>query len=129
MAEIQFNVDQALAKLGDLVAKHGPDAVNAAAEVQQINGINTLVGGLGYAAFGGVAILLAKYCLRRLSGVEDPYDTGSVGWGAGTAATSALALIMAYATLAALLDVWAWVALFNPKLALAHAILAKVAGL
>lgn len=128
MADIQLNIDAALAKLGDLVAKHGPDAINLAAQVVQVNAIDTLVSGLGYAAMGGALFMGARFSLRRLRAMESAYDDGVIGWGLTFGSTSAATLLLAYFTLAHLTNVWAWVGLFNPKLALAHDVLAKLTG-
>lgn len=127
MADIQFNIDAALAKLGDLVAKHGLDAVNLAAQVVQVNAIDTLVSGLGYATIGGALFMAARFSLRRLQAMDSSYD-GALGWGLALGSTSAATLLLAYFAVACLTNVWAWVALFNPKLALAHDVLAKLTG-
>ena len=123
---IQFNVDAALAKLGELVAKHGPDAVNLAAQVVRVNAVQTLITGATAAA---LTTLVARLIVRHLREVKaengghlDIFDTNpliTIGCSIGL-------LIIAPFAFGNLLDVWAWIALFSPKFALAHEVLAKL---
>lgn len=129
-AEIQFNVDAALAKLGELVAKHGPDAVNLAAQVVQINAVQTLLTGAASAVILGVAVKAFGFFARRQQAAyaEDDIGLPMIGWLLVLLGDLIAGGIATAYTLGDLLDVWAWVALFNPKLALAHEVLAKLTG-
>lgn len=129
--QINFDVDAAIAKLGQLSQEHGPQAVNLAAQVVQVNAINTLTGIPAWGAVTAAALYGCHWCFRRFEKVRqggeyDEYDAplwlcGIVPFGIG-------ALIGFTGFMYALFDVWAWVALFNPKLALAHEVFAKIAG-
>lgn len=157
-ADIQFNVDQALQKLGELVAKHGPQAVDVAIQVVRVDAVGQL-------AMGGFALLVAAACaataLRCWSiarskevawevyreesdkfryptlyndGKQAPRPTmpaglepeAVMGVSVGAAVVGSIAIVVA---LFGLIDPWAWVAVFSPKLALAHQVLAKFAGI
>src|SRR6185503_15257817 len=71
--DIQFNVDQALSKLGELVAKHGPHAIDLAAQVVRVDAAGGLVNGAVDVAAAGVlgwgAVILWKL-FKRLSAEE-----------------------------------------------------------
>lgn len=127
MAEIQFNVDAALAKLEALVSTHGPQAIDMAAQVVRINALNEL----SCVPVAGVLALAAGYgmrwCYRRAKAATDTYDD-DFGWWIGFCIAGILALFTLALCLDALCDVWAWVALFNPKLALAHEIMQRLGG-
>lgn len=130
--DIQFNADQALSKLGELVAKHGPEAVDLAAQVVRVNALNTLSGVIGYGALAGLTFAALRFALARAKEHQsrDAYDDlPKVGWGFAIAASGVGATGFAWAAAASALNIWAWVALFNPKLALAHQVLAKFAGI
>jgi hypothetical protein len=131
--DIQFNVDQALQKLGELVQQHGPQAINLAAQVVRVDGLSSIVRGAGMAILGA-GLGYAAYRTARASIRENCKDileqnvglaVGSAFGAAALAIGTALLAINAYADLA---DPWNWVALLNPKLALAHQVLAKIAG-
>ena len=126
---IEFNVDQALAKLGELVSKHGPDAVNLAAQVVQVDALNRLTNLPFFAALSAATFMLARWFLKRADAIEDEYDR--TGWHIGMAFSGGASVLTFIPAVWTLFDVWMWVALFNPKLALAHEVferLTKVAS-
>jgi hypothetical protein len=120
---IQFDVDAALAKLSALVSAHGAQAVETAIHVQQIDSINSLTGILGWGTMVGFFLWGARWCRKRLDDVND-YDGDA--WGIATGMCFVAAGGFMIPTLVSLLNVWAWIGLFNPKLALAHTILEKI---
>lgn len=122
---IQFNVDAALAKLGELVTKHGPQAVDLAASVVQVEAVNDLLGFPGWIA----AMLFFLWGARLAQRKADADEYSESMWGFGIALSFGAAGFCFIAALTALLDVWSWVALFNPKLALAYHFLSKLTGL
>ena len=121
---IEFNVDQALQKLGELVEKHGPQAVELAANVVRVNALSDLVGGT---IIAGCAVALAgasRWCFLRNEKV------GSMGeWQIGTVTFGAGSLVISVWAALALFDPWLWVGLFDPKLKLAHDVLARLTGI
>lgn len=156
--DVQFNVDQALAKLGELVAKHGPQAVDLAAQVVQMDAAGQVARGVFFAVaavgagMAGLCFLSSgrknraewaaynaaydayRYPTMYGSGVAapkpdrpngaEPETLFATATGAGMVGAALLVIALFH-----LLDSWAWVALFNPKLALAHQLLAKFAGI
>jgi hypothetical protein len=141
-ADIQFNVDAALAKLGELVTKHGPQAIDLAAQVIRVNAIGEIIVGVAVASIAmASSIAAAKVCLPKwaerrvvyrawlddMTGkIRMPRDDG-FGWMMGAGMTWGLSGIATLVVaLPCLLNVWNWVAIFSPKLALAHTILAKI---
>ena len=145
--DVQFNVDQALTKLGELVSKHGPQAVDLAAEVVRVNAIGTIVPGLigalvSAASVYGACKLYAlgtrknkehaaaynAYLKDRTGTLSNPDDESIAPFGIAIG-LGVVALFSTITSLVLLTDVWAWVALFNPKLALAREVIVKLAGL
>jgi len=131
MADVQFNVDQALAKLGELVTKHGPQAVDVAAQVVQVNAVGQIAQGAVMAvlaAVSAVAALRLVVPVKKAWSYEPGYDNATLAVGGllGVVLLTCGVLIAGLCAALALTDAWAWVALFNPKLALAHTILAKI---
>ena len=126
MTGVNFDVDRAFEKLAALVNEHGPAVVDTAASVVQVNAIQTLVGGLGGLAVAWFFRVIAKRGIASVA-KRDYFDVdGSIllEFGIWTANVSAgLVLIWSVVQFT---KVWAWVALFNPELALAHAIFEKV---
>lgn len=131
--QVKFDVDAALAKLGQLAQAHGQEAINAAVQVKQVDSINHLIGIPGWGAVL-VACGFAAYGIRKWWGrfdAADDFDTRDFGKLSCGIAGLILALgtaLSAFAFICALFGVWAWVGLFNPKLALAHDILVKLVG-
>lgn len=127
MADIQFNVDAALAKIEQLIQAHGQQAVDAAVAVERMNGINTLVSAAGFAVLaGGFAKLATWLNGKRPSGdeiLENPLPA------IGTCVAWLAACGCGVGVVVQLFDAWAWTAIFNPKLALAHDILSHLAGI
>lgn len=128
---IQFNVDAALAKLGELVQQHGPDAVNLAAQVVQVNAAgNLIVGVLALAAAGGCAALIKRPLkVVREESAKDfmvRNDARELFGVVGVVALTIVGTILAIVSAVSLFDVWTWIGLFNPKLALAHEVLSRI---
>ncbi len=130
MAEIQFNVDEALAKAGELVAKHGPQVIDGAAQVVRINAVQSLLTGAlaGGLLYGGIRAF--SFFAQKAKAAYDEDDLGMpmIGWGVLIGVDVIACGIATAFTLGNIFDVWAWVALFNPKLALAHQLLARFVG-
>lgn len=119
--DVQFNLDQAIAKLGELVSKHGPQAVDLAASVVQVDAMGNLIRG---GAFGVAALVATALCFSFWRWILS--DEGD-GEAAGLACLgSGAALVLWVFALVPVLNVWNWVALYEPRLALAHEVLNKV---
>lgn len=149
---VNFDADRALDRLAELVRQHGPEAVNIAVQVVQINAIQGVV----VAAAALVALVVTiRFATSRLSraikqqtahdrafetyiktdGADDTLrrawkntpDSDPVDWIAGGAAAVIAAVSFVMAT-TCLLNIWTWIALFNPHLALAHDVWTRIAG-
>lgn len=131
---IQFNIDAALAKLGELINQHGPEAVKLAEQVVQINAISILVHGVLFLLFatatgGGSFWLWRRVYKESLKDYASTNDFIAMGGGIAAFLLSALTVCLFINGLADTLDVWSWVAAFNPQLGLGHEVLRRVAGM
>ena len=105
------------------VSAHAGDAINILLLNTQIDAINNLV--IGFLSLGIACItffFLKKFWIgfqkesSNYTGDEFPYIMGMFLCGL-------LFLISLLLSINYLLDIWNWMALFNPKLALAHSII------
>lgn len=108
-------------KLGDLAGQYGPDVWKMTEGVIRVNAINEIIIGLGFLA---VTITLVKVAYKFWDKFvkceyQDPWIIGTVIAGLITPFTGAT-------TFNYLADVWTWIALFEPKLWLAHKVLLSV---
>lgn len=128
---ITFNADAALAKLEAAVATHGPEAVNIASEVVRINAVNDLMSSAGFAVVSGVCFYAARVCFNYVfpknADGQREWDEDAIPAVFGLVISWLLgAFIFCACALPPLFTAWTWVALFNPKLALAHDLYAKL---
>lgn len=126
MADITFNVDAALAKLGELVSQHGQQALDAAVSVERASSVNALAQAGGWlvvsAAVGWVAVRLFK---KAGSG---EYDDQIIYLPFGVVTLAGFAAA-AFGVVLPLFNAWVWIGIFNPKLALAHDVMLRMAGI
>lgn len=116
---IDFDANAALAQVQQLVNQHGQDALNAAIAVERVNALDNFTGVIGWGLLCGVFIWMALRAKRYGNERDDD-------WYIPMGICFAVATAFAIATLCCLLNVWMWVGLFNPKLALAHDIINRV---
>lgn len=127
---ITFNVDAALQKLGELVQAHGQQVVDTAASVVQVNAANELIGAVGWALVVAVFALLARKGAAKWRATGGNFLDVHPLWVISTVLMSMAAIgVLIFAVIPPIFSVWNWVALFNPKLALAHDIMLRVAGI
>jgi len=120
---VTFNVDQALAKLGELVQQHGPQAVDLAAQVVQADAYGHFIRGGAFLLLA-IVVLTAAIIGTRWALRNDDEDGAVFFIGVGF-----FHLPLWLAAAWPFLNIWNWIATTNPKLALAHQVLSKVAGL
>lgn len=120
---INFDVDAALAKLGELATQHGPQAVDLAAQVVQVDAAGGLV--IGTACLLAAVIGGRKAIKVLRAGYDEEWGDGPLIVG-GIVGCVVAALVGIFGA-ACLLDIWNWVGVFNPKLALAHEVFVKLA--
>lgn len=123
---IEFNVDQALQKLGELVEKHGPQAVDLAAQVVQLNAAQNLASAAGLAGVSIGGLFMARWLQGRAQAADADDD---FGYRIGVTFSLGVSTVLGVWSLFSFLNIWSWIALFNPKLALAHDVLARLTGI
>lgn len=113
--------EQYLNALEEISKQFAPEAVEAAILVVQLNAINELI-------FSAVSVLYAwlfmKYCSQKV--INAWREMGSEGWAIGGAVAGFVGFVLLICSLVTILNVWTWVALFNPKLYIARQILGRV---
>lgn len=122
---IDFNVDQAIEKIGQLVQAHGQQAVDAASAVVQVNALDTLSGIPGYGIVAAACGWFLRHSIRKAAS-DDGYGDAPLGWTIGAIISGFAALGFGVASLTCAFSVWSWVALFNPHLALAHVVMQRL---
>ena|ERR1700733_3041603 len=108
--------------LQGLAVQYGPAAYQAVLAMRRIDALQPLVTGL--IALIILAITL-KYFFRELSLANKSDWTDSIH-GVAVFITGFVGLCCAVTVMFTLLDVWNWIGVFRPDLALAHDILIKV---
>ena len=126
MGTLEQKAVELLDKLDTMATKYTPEVIDAATSAVTVTAIGNILSGL--VGIGAVIFTwwatknFAKYCRRKhqAEGWRSDWDVGwALGLGVGGITSGIIALISVWS----LFDVWNWVALFNPKLALAHRIL------
>lgn len=113
-------VDAMTAKLATLAEKYGPEAIDAGLSVVRIKGASELIVGAAGIAVSVGAAGLARWAITRL-GKAEPIDQDGYGF---VAVASFFAMVgSAVFSLHRLLDIWNWVAVFEPKLWIAKKLL------
>jgi len=120
MPQTDAIISEILKRLDEAVRAHGDAALNAAFAVIRLNALQVLI----YAVGGIVAALVGALLLIRWyrGGKKDLYgdrDMGAIIGGIGVA-------LLAVPSLMVIANPWVWIAIFNPKLELAHHILTKI---
>jgi len=123
MSDLEEKAVDILDKLENIITSYAPEVTEAALAVIQISALQDLLFGfisipLLFAAFFG-GIRMASFCNKK------DEETCGDDWIGGIVISVALALtisIISIIGIYGLLDVWTWVAIFNPELALVHQI-------
>ena len=126
METLEQKAVELLDKLEVLATKYTPEAIDAAASAVTVTAAGNLllgIAGIGAAIFAWwVTKNFATYCRSKYQ--EDGWASDwDLGWRFGLGIGGIISGILALISVPYLFDVWNWVALFNPKLALAHRIL------
>ena len=126
MGTLEQKAVELLDKLDALATKYTPEVIDAATSAVTVTALGNILSGLvgiGAAIFAWwVTKNFATYC-RRKKQEEDWMSDWEIGWALGLGVGGITSGIVALYSVWSLFDVWNWVALFNPKLALAHRIL------
>lgn len=141
-------IETGFQKLGELAGKYGPPAIDTATQVVLDDAIGGLVRGVVRLALGGAILagglrLVSWGCERRKKEVDriakeneahgpawrdsiaGDYATHQIIPGVAIAAGAVVFLIV---TIYGLTDQWIWIALWNPKLALAAKVVHALPG-
>ena len=122
MSKLEDKAVDLLDKMDQLLTQYTPELLQTALDVVQISGINDILSSslfiLGTLVTG---LLLYKYKLniKKQIKIDDGREFPII---MGIAAYMFI-LIGAVVIFFSLLDIWKWIAVFNPKLALAHHVL------
>ncbi len=113
---------QAIAdKLADLAEQYGPEVTDAMLAVTRLQGFEYLIYGVLFLIPSVIIGLFAWYKFLK-SGIKNK-DIDEIGTGLLLGTVSALGFII---TGSFLFDIWTWVAIFEPKLAIARKLLEGV---
>lgn len=120
-------LDLTFTNLSQLSRAYGAPAVDLAERVLQRDAIGALIGGGGSGVIGAVALVLS-YTFLRAAGKEVKKDildqSFSILFGGafGGIILGVIGVVVGVTGFSKLIDTWAWTALFDPHLALAHQI-------
>ncbi len=126
MSELEEKAIEMLDKFEALANQYGPEVIGAAKSAVFVTGIGDIV--LGFVGLAAAFVLwwltqnFAKYAQRKKDdgGYMDDWE---MAWTAGMSIGCVAAGMVATFSIWALFDIWNWVAIFNPQLALAHRLL------
>lgn len=116
---LQTALAQILDQLQGAASQYGPQAVQTLLAATRFDGLQNILYGIGFLAIAALCLYQARRLHRIKSGWSQEQEFGVIAcWVFGVLAT--------IGSLATLGNVWNWVAVFNPVLALAHYLIAKV---
>ena len=123
MEGIEQKAVEILDKLDSITTQYAPNVVNSAIKVVQVNGLSRIfygiIGIIGCFICVIVAKKLANKCteLKKRDGYLSEWEVGvAVSYILGAAVT----IVLAICSILELFYVWNWIAIFDPKLALAN---------
>jgi len=108
-------------KLGEIAQHYGPSALDLATRAERMQGIASIVEGAFAFGISALSIAALRHALKKLR--EDDDDAP---WVVVLVIGAVIGMISFFVGCAGLFDVWAWTALFDPKLALAHDVLSAL---
>lgn len=125
MSDIENKAIELMDKLENLATSYAPDVIDSAMSAVKVSAIQELIWGVVF-IFLSVAVSIAAYkiffhCEKKKK--ERPYSEWDVGLVLAPVLGSCVVIPFALYAVNCFLDIWNWVALVNPKLALAHKVL------
>ena len=123
MSVLEEKAVEMLDKFEALASQYGPEVINGATSAVVVTGIGDIL--QGFVALGAAFIVwyltknFTKYAKRKKDECGFLSDW-EMGWAAGMGIGIFTSGLLAACGIWTLFDVWNWVAIFNPKLALAH---------
>lgn len=113
---IDARLEQAIDKIGELVAKYGPEVEQVTMDTVRISGLAILMYSLIFIVLVGSVCLIGKLICDGMDEHDD--DKSFV-----TFMTGIVASLLSIGIWINLFNVWAWAALFYPQAYLVHKIL------
>jgi hypothetical protein len=131
MSDLQTKLVEVITQLQSVVKDNAADAVNLGLATIKINGIEHVIIGIIFLLFSISGAFLAKkvykWWCEAAEKSKDHYFDG-FEYGAGMIGTVAITAILFIIFCCNIFNIWTYVAIFQPKLWLAHQILAKAAS-
>lgn len=109
----------------EFIEKHGPQAWDTVLWVYTISGIHNLIVGITSI----IAAYIGYRCSRTFfakAATYNEYDDGRLGYGLATGFTACVTTVFIGMAVVYLLNVWTYVAVFKPELAVARDVFNKV---
>lgn len=116
-------IEHVSAKIALLADKYGPEIIETGLSVVRLTGLNKLILSVGGALVGGVVAYVAYHWVRKeCAGKDDFFDTNPIVVFFGGIAAF-FGAVAASVNIFKVLDIWNWVAIFEPKLYIARKLL------
>ena len=126
MADLEVKAVEILDKLDSLVTQYTPDIIEGATSVVQISAVGDLVQGL-FMTLGACFLVWLTYksamYFEKKKKEGAPYNSWEIGIFLSYIVGGFISFVLVTAGIGAILEIWNWVAIWNPKLALAHKVL------
>jgi len=120
-----MNIEDLANKIETIVTQTAPTVAEATLKVVVIDGGTTLLVGLGLALLGIILLVLCNKILTSIPATKDKgTDYSDKNFGAVVSFIFGFSLVIA--GLVRLFNIWHWIAVFNPELALAKQIVSSV---
>lgn len=126
MNDLENKAADILDKLEKLTEAYAPEVVEKALQAVTVSGVSSVIyavaGIILSILFYKIMIISVKFFERR--GKEDgPYNDWDVGMYLSYVAGTTIIFVTLLENILTLINLWVWIAIFNPELALAHQIL------
>ena len=126
MSNLESKAVDILDKLEAITTQYAPDVVDKAVQSVAVTGISNLVWGLvGFAAlyftWFATKRLVSFFVRKKESGGY--WSDWQIGYVLSFVVGAFVCFVLALSSVWTVFDVWNWVAIFNPELAMAHKIL------
>ncbi len=123
MADISAKIVELITQLQGVVKDNAADAVNLGLSSIRIDSIRAIVLGIFFLILFIIGIYITKK-VYNIKEIQESY-TKKENWGSAFILSCFLTAIALILSIITLLNIWCYVAIFNPKLYLAHEIMNK----
>ena len=126
MSELESKAVEILDKLDNVISGYAPEVYESAIQAVRITAIGEFLSSIVMiiVAFFVIryGIKLAQFAGNRVKNNDNKWEDGEIERIGITAICCLVSLIMLFACVCTLVNVWNYVAIFNPELALVHKI-------